>query len=67
MYKTCQLKEREDRLYMLWVAYYTNPLAGGKRKSWDEFLSASTTKSTPPDKDKIGNISGVDLAQVGRR
>lgn len=57
----CLEKEREDRLYMLWVAYFTNAFGGKERKSWEEFRGVSTKKSKPQG--KIGTITGVDLAQ----
>lgn len=66
MYKQCQHKEREDRLYLLWVAYFTNPMAGGKRKGWSEFYKQATASQDTPEKKKTGNIGGVDLAQLKR-
>lgn len=60
---------REDRLYLLWVAYYTSPYAGGKRKGWEEFLTESTQISEPPKTKStgLGKITGVDLAQSHKR
>jgi hypothetical protein len=65
IYLKCLKREREDRLYLLWVAYYTNPFASGERKTWEEFSGdAKTTSSTPKN---VGKITGVDLVQRRRK
>ena len=67
LFNRCIIKEREDRLYLLWVAYFTNPMGSGKRKSWEEFLEASTgPKEAPPKPKNMGTIRGVDLTTVKR-
>jgi len=68
LFNRCLKKEREDRLYLLWVAYFTNPMGQAKRKSWEEFLEISTGTSdvAPTDTSKVGTIRGVDLAQMKR-
>ena len=61
MYMRSLKREREDRLYLLWVAYYTNPFAGKDRKTWEEFLGETKVTNAPAS--KYGKITGVDLAQ----
>lgn len=62
LYLNCIRKEREDRLYLLWVSYYTNAFGSKERKSWEEFKAVSTASSPTPK--KVGTITGVDLAQM---
>lgn len=63
LYLTCLRKEREDRLYLLWVSYFTNAFGAKERKSWEEFKELSTASSPTPSK-KVGTLTGVDLAQL---
>lgn len=66
LFNRCMKKEREDRLYLLWVAYFTNPMGSTKRKSWEEFYETATETQEAPNTKKMGTIRGVDLAQIKR-
>lgn len=62
LYVACQEKERENRLFDYWVAYFNNPFGGKDRKTWEEFYLDATRKTPAPK--KMGNISGVDLTKI---
>lgn len=64
MFIKCVEHEEEERLYQFWVAYYTNPFGGKERKSWEQFKKPSKTKVA--SQESTGNISGVDLARLGK-
>lgn len=61
------LHQREERLYALWVAYFTAPFSGDKRKTWDEFYKESTTVSKTSSPEQRGTYKGVDLVKASKK